>query len=45
MQSGDIRENVTLENVITDKKVVITKGTSLKGDKENPLVIKKNTIL
>lgn len=45
MQSGDIRENVRLENVITDKKVVITKGTNLKGHKENPLVIKKNTIL
>lgn len=45
MQSGDIRENVTIENVITDKKVVITEGTDLKGHKDNPLVIKKNTIL
>lgn len=45
MQNGDIRENVTIENVITDKKVVITEGTDLKGHKDNPLVIKKNTIL
>ena len=42
MQSCTIGENVVLENVILDKKVTITSGKELKGDKDYPMVIEKN---
>lgn len=45
MQNGDIRENCSLNCVITDKQVIITEGTELKGDPKNPVVVDKGTIL
>jgi glucose-1-phosphate adenylyltransferase len=45
MQNGDIRENSSLNCVITDKQVIITEGTELKGDPKNPVVVDKGTIL
>lgn len=45
MQNSDIRENCTVENVITDKSVVLTEGTELKGSPKNPVVVGKGSIL
>lgn len=45
MQNSDIRENCTVENVITDKSVVLTEGTELKGSAKNPVVVGKGSIL
>lgn len=45
MQNTDIRENCMIENVITDKSVVLTEGTELKGSPKNPVVVGKGSIL
>lgn len=45
MQNTDIRENCLIENVITDKSVVLTEGTELKGSPKNPVVVGKGSIL
>lgn len=45
MQNTDIRENCIIENVITDKSVVLTEGTELKGSPKNPVVVGKGSIL
>ncbi|NCC78203.1 MAG: glucose-1-phosphate adenylyltransferase subunit GlgD [Clostridia bacterium] len=45
MQNTNISENCTLENVITDKQVVVTSGTELKGSPRNPLVVSKGSVL
>lgn len=45
MQNTNISENCTLENVITDKQVVLTNGTELKGSPKNPLVVSKGSVL
>lgn len=45
MQNTDIRENCLVENVITDKSVVLTEGTELKGSPKNPVVVGKGSIL
>ncbi len=45
MQKCSIGENVSLENVILDKEVVIRKGTVLKGEADQPIVISKKTII
>ncbi|MFH5835988.1 glucose-1-phosphate adenylyltransferase subunit GlgD [Proteiniclasticum sp. C24MP] len=45
MQNTNISENCSLENVITDKQVVITTGTELKGSPKNPLVVSKGSVL
>ncbi len=45
MQNTKISEDCTLENVITDKQVVLTKGTELKGSPKNPLVVSKGSVL
>ena len=44
MQNTDIRENCMIENVITDKSVVLTEGTELKGSPKNPVVVGKGSI-
>lgn len=45
MQNTNISENCTIENVITDKQVVVTSGTELKGSPRNPLVVSKGSVL
>jgi glucose-1-phosphate adenylyltransferase len=45
MQNTDIRENCLIENVITDKSVILTEGTELKGSPKNPVVVGKGSIL
>jgi len=45
MQNTSINEDCTLENVITDKQVVLTHGTELKGSPKNPLVVSKGSVL
>lgn len=45
MQRCEIGENATIENVICDKNVSITKGKWLKGEKNYPLVIEKGTVI
>jgi len=45
MQNTDIRENCMIENVITDKSVILTEGTELKGSPKNPVVVGKGSIL
>lgn len=45
MQNCEIKENAELVDVILDKNVEISKNKQLKGDKEFPLVIEKNSII
>jgi glucose-1-phosphate adenylyltransferase len=45
MQNSEIRENCTLENVLTDKQVVLTDHTELKGSPKNPVVVSKGSVL
>lgn len=45
MQQCTLESDIYLEHVITDKKVVITKGKHLKGDKHYPLVIRKHAVI
>ncbi len=45
MQNTDIRANCYLENVITDKQVILTENTELKGSPKNPLVVDKGSVL
>ncbi|MCR4442659.1 MAG: glucose-1-phosphate adenylyltransferase subunit GlgD [Peptococcaceae bacterium] len=45
MQKSAVEENAVLENVILDKEVVIRKGTVLKGQEGQPIVIGKNNML
>jgi len=45
MQNTEIRENCKLENVITDKQVILTDQTELKGAPKNPLVVSKGSVL
>ncbi len=45
MQKCEIYENATIEHVITDKEVIITKGKYLKGQEHYPMVIKKKTVI
>lgn len=45
MQNSEIRENCTLENVLTDKQVVLTAHTELKGSPKNPVVVSKGSVL
>ena len=45
MQNSEVRENCSLENVITDKQVILTSETELKGSPKNPLVVSKGSVL
>jgi len=45
MQNTNISKDCNLENVITDKQVVLTNGTELKGSPKNPLVVSKGSVL
>ena len=45
MQNCIIENNVQLQNVIFDKNVCISEGKELKGDREYPVVIEKNTAI
>ena len=45
MQNSEVRENCSLENIITDKQVILTSETELKGSPKNPLVVSKGSIL
>lgn len=45
MQNGEIRANCHLDNVITDKQVILTENTELKGSPNNPLVVNKGAVL
>lgn len=45
MQNGEVRKGCSLDCVITDKLVILTEGTELKGDPKNPVVVDKGTIL
>lgn len=45
MQNGEVRENCNLEYVITDKQVVLTEGTELKGSEKNPVVVNKGAVI
>ncbi len=45
MQKSDIGKNATLEYVILDKDVIITKGKNLQGDPDYPMVVGKKTVL
>lgn len=45
MQKCKIEEGATIENVIADKEVIITKGKHLRGQEHYPLVIKKKTVI
>jgi len=45
MQNTNINKDCILENVITDKQVVLTNGTELKGTPKNPLVVSKGSVL
>ena len=45
MQDTDVRENVELENVITDKVVTFHPNGRLIGQPQYPIVIAKNTTL
>lgn len=45
MQNTCVHENCNLENVITDKQVVLTDNTELKGNPKNPVVVSKGSVL
>lgn len=45
MQNSEVRENCSLENIITDKQVILTSETELKGSPKNPLVVSKGSVL
>lgn len=45
MQKCVIEEDAVLENIISDKEVVVTRGKYLKGEKHYPLVIRKRTAI
>lgn len=45
MSSCEIAEDAVLENVICDKDVRVTAGVILRGATDNPLVIKKGTVV
>ena len=43
MENSRIGNNCVLENVILDKMVVVSDGTRITGDPENPIIISKGT--
>ncbi|SDL07105.1 glucose-1-phosphate adenylyltransferase subunit GlgD [Halarsenatibacter silvermanii] len=43
MQKSQIKEDVVLENVITDKNVRVSPGKELKGDSSFPLIVEKGS--
>lgn len=43
MQSCTIEENTVLENAIIDRNNIITKGSTIKGSKQNPIILEKKT--
>lgn len=45
MQKGEIREGAVVENIIMDKKVIISAGKKLRGDSGYPFVIAKETVI
>jgi len=45
MQETIIDEDVSIENVILDKEVHVTKGKQLKGEKDYPMVVSKGAII
>ena len=45
MQQSEIGENVNLENVIIDKKVIVRDSKRLVGTEEFPIVVGKNKII
>jgi glucose-1-phosphate adenylyltransferase len=45
MQGTVIEQNASIDYVILDKDVVLTKGKYLKGDSEYPVVISKNSVV
>lgn len=45
MQMSEIEQDVLVENIITDKEVVITAGKQLRGDKNFPVVIEKKIVV
>ena len=45
MESCVVEEDALLENVISEKQVVVTRGKHLKGEKHYPLVIRKRTVI
>ena len=45
MEGSRIGNNCVVENVILDKFVVISDGTKLQGDPNNPIIITKGTVM
>ena len=45
MENCHIGDNCVIENVIFDKGVTVSDGSVIKGEKDNPLVVKKNSKL
>lgn len=45
MQGAEIGKDVVLKHVIFDKKVRVEDGVHLEGTPDNPIVIKKNTVI
>jgi len=45
MSNTEVEDNVILENVICDKDVRVTAGKCLRGQPDNPLVVRKGTVI
>ncbi len=45
MQKSQVKDNVTLENVILDKNVRVSPGKELKGDASFPLIVEKGSTI
>ena len=45
MENCHIGNNCVIENVIFDKGVTVSDGAVIKGEKDNPYVVKKNSTI
>jgi glucose-1-phosphate adenylyltransferase len=45
MQMTEVEQDALLENVVTDKEVLITRGKQLRGDKNFPILIEKKIVV
>jgi glucose-1-phosphate adenylyltransferase len=45
MQGAFIEENASINYVILDKNVVLSKGKYLKGEYDYPVVVSKNSVV